>query len=117
MSALLLLRAVTAASLLAVADALGVQRAANDLVTDPPQETGTSWFSRRLHPFDLQVYPLRRPPRSGVSHSASGRAVITAWDQGKRLRAPCRTATPSTRSPGPEVPGCQSPFGWKHCLP
>src|SRR5215208_1667181 len=32
MSALLLLRAVTAASLLAVADALGVQRAADDLV-------------------------------------------------------------------------------------
>src|SRR3954451_6060369 len=33
MSALLLLRAVPAASLLAVADALGVQRAADDLVT------------------------------------------------------------------------------------
>src|ERR671927_145330 len=34
MSALLLLRAVPAASLLAVADALGVQRAADDLVPD-----------------------------------------------------------------------------------
>src|ERR687891_298099 len=34
MSALLLLRAVAAASLLAVADALGVQRAAHDLVAD-----------------------------------------------------------------------------------
>src|SRR5436305_12978947 len=34
MSALLLLRAVPAASLLAVADTLGVQRAADDLVTD-----------------------------------------------------------------------------------
>src|ERR671929_1464879 len=34
MSALLLLRAVPAASLLAVADALGVQRATNDLVAD-----------------------------------------------------------------------------------
>src|SRR4051795_8735918 len=34
MSALLLLRAVTAASLLAVADTLGVQRAADDLVPD-----------------------------------------------------------------------------------
>src|SRR3954452_21823792 len=33
MSALLLLRAVTAARLLAVADTLGVQRSANDLVT------------------------------------------------------------------------------------
>src|SRR5689334_5739023 len=33
MSALLLLRAVTAARLLAVADTLGVQRTANDLVT------------------------------------------------------------------------------------
>src|SRR5450432_661717 len=35
MSALLLLRAVTTACLLAVADALGVERAADDLVTDP----------------------------------------------------------------------------------
>src|SRR3712207_95752 len=34
MSALLLLRAVTAAGLLAVADTLGVQRTANDLVAD-----------------------------------------------------------------------------------
>src|SRR4051812_42542449 len=34
MSALLLLRAVTAAGLLAVADTLGVQRTADDLVTD-----------------------------------------------------------------------------------
>src|SRR5690349_20405706 len=34
MSALLLLRAVTAARLLAVADALGVQRTANNLVPD-----------------------------------------------------------------------------------
>src|SRR5919199_1898279 len=34
MSALLLLRAVTAAGLLAVADALGVQRTADDLVPD-----------------------------------------------------------------------------------
>src|SRR3954464_7651563 len=37
MSALLLLRAVPAASLLAVADALGVQRAADDLVADAGQ--------------------------------------------------------------------------------
>src|SRR5215472_12387411 len=34
MSALLLLRAITAAGLLAVAHALGVERAADDLVTD-----------------------------------------------------------------------------------
>src|SRR3954470_8806744 len=37
MSALLLLRAVAAASLLAVADTLGVERAADDLVTDAGQ--------------------------------------------------------------------------------
>src|SRR3712207_5411922 len=37
MSALLLLRAVPAASLLAVADTLGVERAADDLVTDTGQ--------------------------------------------------------------------------------
>src|SRR4051812_23470882 len=37
MSALLLLRAVTAASLLAVADTLGVERAADDLVADAGQ--------------------------------------------------------------------------------
>src|ERR1700760_2333608 len=39
MSALLLLRSVTAASLLAVADALGVQGTADDLVTDARQVT------------------------------------------------------------------------------
>src|SRR5215468_8529322 len=38
-SALLLLRPVAAARLLAVADALGVQGAADDLVTDPRQVT------------------------------------------------------------------------------
>src|SRR5258708_31355669 len=42
MSALLLLRAVAAASLLAVADALGVQRAADDLVTDARQVADTA---------------------------------------------------------------------------
>src|SRR5215467_1845484 len=42
MSALLLLRAVAAASLLAVADALGVQRAADDLVTDAREVADTA---------------------------------------------------------------------------
>src|SRR6266581_7777071 len=42
MSALLLLRAVAAASLLAVADTLGVQRAADDLVTDAGQVPDTA---------------------------------------------------------------------------
>src|SRR5215471_14428203 len=41
-SALLLLRAVTAARLLAVADALGVERATDDLVTDTRQVTDTA---------------------------------------------------------------------------
>src|SRR5258708_33427213 len=42
MSALLLLRAIAAASLLAVADALGVQGAADDLVTDARQVPDTA---------------------------------------------------------------------------
>src|SRR6202020_954375 len=41
-SALLLLRAVAAASLLAVADTLGVQRTADDLVADTRQVTDTA---------------------------------------------------------------------------
>src|SRR5215471_10699043 len=56
MSALLLLRAVTAAGLLAVADALGVQRAANDLVADAGQVADTA----TAHQHDgvlLQVVP------------------------------------------------------------
>src|SRR3954453_13969701 len=54
MSALLLLRAVTAASLLAVLHALGVERAADDLVPD----TGEVLHSAATHEHDrvlLQV--------------------------------------------------------------
>jgi len=56
MSALLLLRAVAAASLLAVADALGVQRTADDLVAD----TGQVTHPATAHQHDrvlLQVVP------------------------------------------------------------
>src|SRR3954469_8079152 len=56
MSALLLLRAIAAASLLAVADALGVQRAADDLVADP----GEVLHPAATHQHDrvlLQVMP------------------------------------------------------------
>src|SRR6202000_1452916 len=56
MSALLLLRAVTTASLLAVADTLGVERTADDLVPDTGQvadTTATDEHDRVL----LQVVP------------------------------------------------------------
>src|SRR5919202_762702 len=54
MSALLLLRAVPAASLLAVADALGVQRAADDLVPDAGQVLHTA-AAHEHHRVLLQV--------------------------------------------------------------
>src|SRR5918911_1782652 len=54
MSALLLLRAVAAASLLAVADALGVQRAADDLVAHAGQVLHTT-AAHEHHRVLLQV--------------------------------------------------------------
>src|SRR5690349_15066414 len=59
MSALLLLRAVTAASLLAVADALGVQRTADDLVADARQVTDTATADQHDRVL-LQVVPHAR---------------------------------------------------------
>src|SRR6476659_373421 len=64
-SALLLLRSVTAASLLAVADALGVQGAADDLVTD----TGQVAHPAAPHQHDrvlLQVVPDTRDVRGDL---------------------------------------------------
>src|SRR5579864_3821153 len=64
-SALLLLRSVPAASLLAVADALGVQGAADDLVTD----TGQVAHPAAAHQHDrvlLQVVPDPRDVRGDL---------------------------------------------------
>src|SRR5580658_7917740 len=65
MSALLLLRSVTAAGLLAVADALGVQGAADDLVTD----TGQIAHPTAAHEHDrvlLEVVPDPRDVRGDL---------------------------------------------------
>src|ERR1700729_177829 len=58
-SALLLLRAVTAASLLAVADPLGVQRTADDLVADAREVTDTAAADQHDRVL-LQVVPHAR---------------------------------------------------------
>src|SRR6201996_5352530 len=58
-SALLLLRAVAAAGLLAVADALGVQRTADDLVADARQVTDTTATDQHDRVL-LQVVPHAR---------------------------------------------------------
>src|ERR1700759_480671 len=58
-SALLLLRAVTAAGLLAVADTLGVKRTADDLVADARQVTDTVAAGEH----DQMVLPVLRHAR------------------------------------------------------
>src|ERR1700743_1057857 len=85
-SALLLLRAVTAAGLLAVADTLGVQRAANDLVADAGQVTDAA----AAHEHDrvlLQVVPHTRDVGGDLDLTGQAHARDLAKSRVRLLRS------------------------------
>src|SRR6266516_3634805 len=95
MSALLLLRAVTAASLLAVAHALRVQRAADDLVPDAGQvlhPTATHQHDRVL----LEVVADARDVRRDLDAVAQPDACHLAQRGVRLLRRRCVDARANT---------------------
>src|SRR4051795_8674671 len=85
MSALLLLGAVTAAGLLAVADALGVQRAADDLVTDAGQVLHAA-AAHEHHRVLLQVVADARDVRGHLDTTGQADASDLAQRRVRLLR-------------------------------
>src|SRR6185295_2118868 len=84
MSALLLLRAVTAAGLLAVADTLGVQRTADDLVAHAGDVRRHLDLAAELHTSDLAQRRVRLLGGGGV-HARAHAAPLRTTFQRRRL--------------------------------
>src|SRR6478735_4987452 len=83
-SALLLLRAVTAAGLLAVLHALGVERAADDLVADTGDVSGDLDAARQAHAGDLAEGGVRLL-RGGRVDARADAASLGRALEGRRL--------------------------------
>src|SRR6202012_843500 len=101
MSALLLLRAVTTASLLAVADTLGVERTADDLVPDTGQVADTTTADEHDRVL-LQVVPnaadvggdRHRDGQPDTRHLAQSRVWLL-----RRARVDTRANATALRAP------------------